>query len=75
MTKYEMLKEIGLTNYYNDAIQQKKAIKNALEETKGTIAIALATYWKTPNAQTREFIARVLCKIAKFNCPVNEIEG
>lgn len=74
MTKIEMLKIMGLTNYYNDPIQQKIAIKNAMKKSKELIGLALCNWYTHPTPATKEFNARVLCEIAKFNCAVNEIK-
>ena len=73
MTKKEIIKEIGLDNYYG--AKQEKANKNMLQQSKNTLEVALTTWRANPTAQTREFIGRVLSGIFKFSCPVNEVEG
>ncbi len=72
MTKKEIIKEIGLDNYYG--VKQEKANKTMLQQSKNTLEVALNTWRANPTAQTREFIGRVLSGIFKHNCPVNEIK-
>lgn len=73
MTKKEIIKEIGLDNYYG--VKQEKANKNMLQQSKHTLEVALTTWRANPTAQTREFIGRVLSGIFKYNCAVNQVRA
>ena len=72
MTKLDIIKEIGLDNYYGE--KQAEATKRMLAHSKRTLEIALANWRKTPNARTREFIGRVLTGIFKNSLPINKIK-
>ena len=73
MTKKEIIKEIGLDNYYGSS--QEKANEKLLQCTEGTLNLALEVWHQNPCAQTREFIGRVLTGIFKFNCAVDEVRA
>lgn len=72
MTTKEIIKEIGLDNYYGS--KQGIADIALFSCSKDLLKTALITWRANPTAQTREFIGRVLTGIFKFNYAVNEIK-
>lgn len=73
MTKLDIIKEIGLNDYYGE--KQEEATKRMLRQPEGRMKLALKIWRKTPDASTREFIGRVLTGIYKFSGLVNEIKN
>ena len=73
MTKMEIIKEIGLNNYYSSK-QQPIATKRALSKSKELLEQALNLWRKDSRPQTREFIGRVLTGFFKFNTSVSEVK-
>ena len=73
MTKLDIIKEIGLNDYYGE--KQEEATKRLLQQPEGRMKLALKIWRKTPDASTREFISRVLTGIFKFSGSVNEIKS
>lgn len=72
MTKMEIIKEIGLDNYYSSK-QQPIAIKRALSKSKELLEQALDLWRKDSTPATREFIGRVLTGFFKFNTSIDKI--
>lgn len=70
MTKLEIIKKIGLDNYYSN---QQEANRRMLNASKGTLESALEIYIQNPTNATREFIGRVLTGFFKIKSPINEI--
>ena len=73
MTKLDIIKEIGLNDYYGE--KQKEATNRMLSQPEGRMKLALKIWRKTPDASTREFIGRVLTGIYKFSEAVNEVKS
>lgn len=73
MTKLDIIKEIGLNDYYGE--KQEEATRRMLSQPEGRMKLALKIWRKTPDASTREFIGRVLTGIYKFSDDVNEIKN
>ncbi len=73
MTKKEIIKEIGLDNYYG--AKQGIADIALFSCSKELLRTALITWRANPTSQTREFIGRVLTGIFKFNCAVDEVRN
>lgn len=71
MTKYEIIKEIGLDNYY---INQKEANQRMMKQSKSTIELALSVFRNNPTPATREFVGRVLTGIHKLSVSVDKIK-
>ena len=71
MTKKEIIKAIGLDNYYKN---QELANAKMLQNSKRTFDKALEVWNQNPTPATREFIGRVLSGIFHFNCSINEIK-
>lgn len=72
MTKLDIIKEIGLNDYYGE--KQEEATNRMLSQPEGRMKLALKIWRKTPDASTREFIGRVLTRIYKFDGSVDEIK-
>lgn len=71
MTKMEIIKKIGLDNYYSN---QEEANKRMLNASKGTLKSALDVFNQNPTNATREFIGRVLTGFFKVNAPISEVK-
>lgn len=74
MTKKDIIKEIGLDDYYGE--KQAKATKRMMAHSKEFLNQALETWRRCleNGAQTREFIGRVLTGIFKNSLPFNKIK-
>lgn len=71
MTKLDIIKEIGLNDYYGE--RQEEATRRMLSQPEGRMKLALKIWRKTPDASTREFIGEVLTGIYKFPASVKDI--
>lgn len=74
MTKLDIIKEIGLDDYYGE--KQAKATKRMMAHSKEFLNQALETWRRCleNGTQTREFIGRVLTGIFKNSLPINKIK-
>ena len=72
MTRQEIIKKIGLDNYYGR--NQEKANEKLLQCTEETLNLALDVWNQNPCIQAREFIGRVLTGIYRYNCAIDEIK-
>lgn len=70
MTKMEIIRKIGLDNYYSN---QEEANKRMMNASKETLETALNIFNQNPNNATREFIGRVLTGFFKVNTSISEI--
>ena len=71
MTKMEIIKKIGLDNYYSN---QEEANRRMLNASKGTLESALEVWKKLPTPATREFIGRVLTGMFKSTLPISQVK-
>ena len=74
MTKLDIIKEIGLDNYYGE--KQAEATKRMMSHSKEVLNQALETcrICLENRTQTREFIGRVLTGIFKYSLSINKIK-